>query len=91
MADVSLKKLRAQASMALRNGDLEDALAASTTVIATSKCWVLALPRKQRLRLTQNNPKAEAVIKQKADERASESAGYGWKPFDSGSSRTSVS
>jgi len=76
MVDVSLNKLRAQATAA---------------VVATPKCWVLALPRKQLLRLTRNNPKAEAVIKQMADERARESAGYGWKPFDSGSGGESPS
>jgi CRP-like cAMP-binding protein len=58
---------------------------AIASVVATSKCWFLALSRKNLLRLTENNPRAEAVIRRMADTRESQNAGRKRTPLGQGS------
>ncbi|MBW2389232.1 MAG: hypothetical protein JRG89_12445, partial [Deltaproteobacteria bacterium] len=41
-------------------------------VVASSKCWVLALSGDRLLRLIEDNERAEAIIKQMAEEREEE-------------------
>lgn len=60
---------------------------AMAAVVTTSKCWILALSRKHLLRLTEGNPRAEAVIRKMADARESENSGHKRSPLGPGKGR----
>ncbi|MCH7866844.1 MAG: cyclic nucleotide-binding domain-containing protein [Myxococcales bacterium] len=55
---------------------------AIATVVAQTKCWVLALSRDKLVRLIANNPQAEAVIKEMAEGRENQNANRSKTPVD---------
>ena len=57
---------------------------AIASVVAQTKCWVLALSRHRLQRLIANNPRAAAVIQQMADGRETQNANRSKTPVDQG-------
>ncbi len=54
---------------------------AVAAVVASSKCWVLALSRERLLHLLEHNPQAETIIKQMVKRRESENMNTGHSPL----------
>ncbi len=64
---------------------------AVAAVVASSKCWVLALSRDRLLRLIANNKAAEAIIKRMAATRASENEERNRSPLEARRGRNPIS